>query len=134
MSATFIEVHAALADAVRRGAHWASLSPSEELAMNAVLRRIAAMVVDGVKAEDWQQLAGYAEWANQRPPEMSTLANATIHGQWTPYDGGTQPIGNCLRIAIRSRGGFESPPGRADAFVWGWGHGAHDIIAYRIVD
>lgn len=118
---------------------WPQLPMNEQIALRAMLRRIAEMATrGGTTAEDWQQLAGFAEWATKpsaEPVAALSLADATVHGQWIDWHGGVQPVADDVRVDVRFRNGHIEDAG-LNAAVFSWKHydNLGDIVAYRIAD
>lgn len=117
---------------IEAGRAWSSLPMSEQIALRAMVRRIVAMANDGTTAEDWQQLAGYAEWAHKSPAPQPALS---VHGQWIERCDFEHrlPLKSDLQIEVRLRGG-STLKGAAYTFHWDALGRSGDIVAYRIVD
>lgn len=126
-----------LLDQLEAGTAYAQLPMNEQIAMRAIARRLIAMSEKGVTPEDWQQLAGYAEWAiapkRHNAPVPSRLSDATVAGQWIPWRGGSCPVDASVIIEAETRGGVRH---RARAGGWRWEHkhNVNDIVAYRLAD
>ena len=115
---------------IESGRAWPSLPMSEQIVLRAMVRRIVAMANDGTTAEDWQQLAGYAEWASK---PMKPLPPLAVHGQWIDWRlDMLRPADDvCVEVRLESGRTLE---GRAGSFVWGCDPGSVAIVAYRIID
>lgn len=121
-----------LIDALESGAAWANLPMAEQIAMRAIARRLAAMAKDGTTAEDWQQLAGYAEWA--RKPDTTSAAPMTISGQWTQWLGGNDHPRGDTRVEVEFRGNSALWQGRAGHVVWVRDGHPGEVLRYRVID
>lgn len=118
---------------------WDELTAAEQLALRAILRRVGLMAIRGsTTAEDWSQLAGFAEWPVGKGPAAaalpSKLAGATVSGQWRMWEGkGRHPTGEAL-IKVRLRANNAEMTGRAGTFIWEHDGTGRDIVAYRHED
>lgn len=114
------------------GSAWARIPMSEQLAMRAMARQLTAMAERGVTREDWQQLAGYAEWATTSvKPQMR--AEPAISGQWIQWEGGGQPVTNETQVSVVLRNGYKTCS-RAGGLRWVHAGEAGDIVRYCVVD
>lgn len=124
-----------LLDQLEAGTAYAQLPMNEQIAMRAITRRLIAMSEKGATPEDWQQLAGYAEWAITPKTQntLGKLAGATVSGQWVSWSGGARPVDAKQIIEAEMRGGVRAS---GCAGYWWWEHDGtgRDIVAYRIVD
>jgi hypothetical protein len=114
------------------GPNWAQLPMNEQIALRAIVRRVAAIASTGrTTPEDWQQLAGFADWAG-KPPQGHTL-NLTVAGAWLEWHGGAPPADH-VRVDVQHRNGNVVKGQRAGAIHWANNGGRFDVIAYRVVD
>ena len=118
---------------LERGAKWNTLPIAEQLALRAIARRIVAMAADGTTPEDWQQLAGYAEWVSNPARLAKTDTKLTVAGQWVDWLGGECPCDVNARVDVQRRSGRVSLNLAAGALHWGHTGTVYDVIAYRLI-
>lgn len=127
-----------LIDALEAAPAWSQLTMSEQIALRAIVRRAAAMAADGATPEDWQQLAGYAEWAITPKTQntLGKLAGATVAGQWIERNEKhvERPCSGQVIVQARYRNGSIGPEARAGLMDWSFNNEPSDIVAYRLVD
>jgi len=110
-----------------------SLPMSEQVAMRAIARRLAAMADAGTLPEDWAQIASCAEWAWQKRPEIARPM--TVNGQWIAWEGGKCPVPPETKVEVRLHDkGVSEKIVNAGCWVWQHTPSFSNIVAYRIVD
>jgi hypothetical protein len=118
---------------LERGAKWNTLPIAEQLALRAIARRIVAMAADGTTPEDWQQLAGYAEWVTNPARLAKADTKLTVAGQWVVCNGESWIGDSRARVDIQYRSGRVTKDLAAGAVYWLHTGCTADVIAYRLV-
>jgi hypothetical protein len=119
---------------IEAGDGWDELASGEQMALRGILRRVALITTRGKStAEDWQQLAGFAEW----PQFINAGAlQLTVAGQWYGWHGVGMPsdLPTHTRVNVRLRSGKVVHDMPAGSVSWLHTGSALDVVAYQVND